>query len=680
MKKYLSKTLILVTIIALILNGFPQISTAKAQPLSGNNDNDAQNSTLSTEAAREDSSDFNSSLNPYNPDGANIVGELVDKRGKFTKQFRKADGIIEADVYDSAVNYQKSDGTWAEVDNTLAQGKDSKGNSIFKTKDNGYMKVSLGQQSNLGNLVSITKGKYTISWKFSGTSSLIPNVTASPDASPTESASADVTASPNVSPIDTNTVAPTATDSSNDTETAAPTTTDSPTDAVTATPVATYSSDNTVANGITESLDNNSMSTSGTNFSRQIQKANAVAASVVDDLADLKAKLNSNEQKRLAGKSKSHVEYKDILPGINFEYYIEAEKVKEDIVVDQYTKGQAYTYDLSTNGLTATKLSDGTIAISDGKNNVFYIPVLKMKDSANNESLNVSADLVSTDNGYQLTITPDDIWMANAVYPVTIDPIVQTTEDINDIQDTYASSKYPTTNYYTYTDLRVGYSDSYDTLYDYIQFDTDAMPSLRPGDVVVYAGLGLVSDTNYSTSFQFDVHKVTSSWTSSTLTWNNKPSIDPTVSDYQTVSTTNEGGYINYTWDITDIARTWYGVDNSGISGNYGIEFNGECTTDGYRTFYSSDYGTVSYRPSITIQYINAAGLNGAYTYDSLDAGRAGTASVNDLTGNLVVSEDDIGISGNRMPVSISHVYNADMVKRSPNNIGYGIGWQLNYA
>ena len=38
---------------------------------------------------------------------------------------------------------------------------------------------------------------------------------------------------------------------------------------------------------------------------------------------------------------------------------------------------------------------------------------------------------------------------------------------------------------------------------------------------------------------------------------------------------------------------------------------------------------------------------------------------------------DDIGFGGNRMPVSISHVYNAN--DKSINSYGMGYGWRTNF-
>lgn len=49
--------------------------------------------------------------------------------------------------------------------------------------------------------------------------------------------------------------------------------------------------------------------------------------------------------------------------------------------------------------------------------------------------------------------------------------------------------------------------------------------------------------------------------------------------------------------------------------------------------------------------------------------------AVNNFNGNLIATEDDIGNDGARMPVTISHIYNA-----SGSNIGYcGTNWRTNF-
>jgi len=99
---------------------------------------------------------------------------------------------------------------------------------------------------------------------------------------------------------------------------------------------------------------------------------------------------------------------------------------------------------------------------------------------------------------------------------------------------------------------------------------------------------------------------------------------------------------------------------------------------ENWKQFYSSEYGyTESMIPFLAITYQNHNGLEDYWSYSSASAGRAGTGYVNLFTGNLTWVRGDLGFGGNRMPVSISHVYNSNDSQR--NDFGMGFGWRSNY-
>ena len=92
--------------------------------------------------------------------------------------------------------------------------------------------------------------------------------------------------------------------------------------------------------------------------------------------------------------------------------------------------------------------------------------------------------------------------------------------------------------------------------------------------------------------------------------------------------------------------------------------------------------------PSFKITYRNNKGIEDYWTYHSVSAGNSGTAHINDFTGNLVFVNTDIAESGNRYPLTLSHVYNGYNAKnqyRQPtpsstvlyNKMNFGLGWQL---
>lgn len=74
--------------------------------------------------------------------------------------------------------------------------------------------------------------------------------------------------------------------------------------------------------------------------------------------------------------------------------------------------------------------------------------------------------------------------------------------------------------------------------------------------------------------------------------------------------------------------------------------------------FYSSNYPSTSIpRPVFEITYRNNKGLEGHWGYTKFNVGSARTAYINDYSGNLVFVHEDSSTAGDRMPVSIEHIF-----------------------
>ncbi|MDV3426779.1 MAG: DNRLRE domain-containing protein, partial [Bacillota bacterium] len=329
-----------------------------------------------------------------------------------------------------------------------------------------------------------------------------------------------------------------------------------------------------------------------------------------------------------------------------------------------------FKINLSTKDLEPKLDDKGIITFYDKDKKVFQIKTPFLYDSTGEENRNVVQKLEKQESGYLLTIELDKEWLNDSkrVYPVTLDPSVETSSYVQDISDAHVSLGYPNSNYYQSTILKTGYGSSSLTNRSYIKF---TLPALKTGDMVTNARLYLALYTANSTAGQINVHKVNADWSSSTITWNNKPSYNSNIEDYDIVSGSS-GSQFN--WNITGIVKQWYTTGN-----NYGLMLKNNNESTGYYEYLSSDcsssYATI--RPCAVIYYINNSGLESYWTYHSQDMGRAGTGYVNDYNGNLILTHDDASLNGNKAPVSISHVYNSN---DRAGSIGYGFGWRLNYS
>ena len=116
----------------------------------------------------------------------------------------------------------------------------------------------------------------------------------------------------------------------------------------------------------------------------------------------------------------------------------------------------------------------------------------------------------------------------------------------------------------------------------------------------------------------------------------------------------NAGAGSTFAFDISNLVRKWY------EGSNYGVAFERKITaTPNTVEFGSSD--SVYHKPVIMINYVSFAGLQNHLAYDSFDCGRAGTGYVNLYNGDAVIARPLTQCGGNRMPVSITAYYGAQL-------------------
>lgn len=98
----------------------------------------------------------------------------------------------------------------------------------------------------------------------------------------------------------------------------------------------------------------------------------------------------------------------------------------------------------------------------------------------------------------------------------------------SDIEDTFVSSQFPTTNYSTSQYLVVGKHQTFATTRSFLKF---TLPTLPKGAVVTSAKLSLYQYYNSTNQVTVDIKPINSSWSANTLNWNNKPSEGSSVSN-----------------------------------------------------------------------------------------------------------------------------------------------------
>ncbi len=386
------------------------------------------------------------------------------------------------------------------------------------------------------------------------------------------------------------------------------------------------------------------------------------------------AKAAAEFEETVPDKLYAKLTYPEVYSNTSITYDLSGNRLKESVIIQSYDSALwGYRYELNTGGLIPVLNDDRSIDLCDPSTDVVVMtmPAPFILDANDAYCDDVEVSLVQKGDAYLLSYYLPLKWLAEETraWPVVLDPVVEADRTRSNIRDV---SVYETNCPEDYNSgiLDVGHNNDYGIMRAFLKYDV--LPELSSGDVVVYAQLTLYKPNNHSTVNPVEVHKVLATWESETMTWSNQPDFNYTVEDYAIVQNM---GY--YHWNITNTVQGWYAGENTGLMLKAPDWVETTTSTSSYRKqFYSSDYGEV-YRPVLSIIFRNNNGLESYWDYTASSAGRAGTGYVNDYTGNLVWVRSDIGFGGNRMPVAISHIYNANDSTR--NDFGLGYGWRTNY-
>lgn len=596
--------------------------------------------------------------------------ELTDKRTEYIKYYQLESKRFEAVSFGLPVHYLE-DGEYKQIDNTLELSTAENGSGKYINKANSF-RVELATALSKDWTASISKEQYKISWSIIGVSNDLftgsmpslepslptvePTISSAPQQpTPTPSSASTLTPSMESTPEPTPEATPelSAVPSDEAVPTAGSEATASPAAVQTSTPE--FTPESVLAPNLNDSMQ----------FGAALAPSSAFASEALT--RDAWNQLSKAEQRRSIPGIASDVVYKSVLPGVDLQYVVISDRIKENMILSRPMKLAQITQKMQADGLTLIKEEDGTITAiaKDTQQPVFKMQAPFMMDKEGN-GCNISFDLLESNGLYYLIYNLDQKWLATAKYPVTIDPTITTSLNPADVIDTRVSSALPNNNYVSSYIMCTGNGASSGINYSLVKFNN--MPVIGPSEMIVHAGFRVKRASSSSINSTVTAHQITGSWTPSTVTWNSKPSFDSSIEDYRVVDTVANK---TFEWDVTRIAKSWY----SGTANN-GILLKDISDSGGYKEWYTSNaaYGDVPYAYFV---YTNYAGLEGYWDYASSSIGRGGAANINLYNGNLVYTHSTLATTGNRMPVSITHVFNSSA--RDDNWLVYGYGWRTNY-
>lgn len=392
--------------------------------------------------------------------------------------------------------------------------------------------------------------------------------------------------------------------------------------------------------------------------------------------ANLADELESAQERRAAlPRLNAENLYEDVLPGVSVRYSVNGETLKEDIILASAEALSHAAIRLPKDfHYEVTEQAELLVKERETDQTRFVMRAPNVFDSNGEE---VCASVVLTDMGeyVRMTYVIDPAFMESAAYPVTIDPIVQTATTNASVCDAYIWKKNPNTNYGNVTLMRCGTGEGGESI-SLIKFNK--LIRLKASDTVLSAMLR-VSALHYPSDPEtMGCYPIKTDWTETSVTWNkmtpdNDTHISKTLSAY--ISSTKPT-YCYF--DITSEYRDWYLKDENGNSRNFGVALRRppEVTSGGNYVEWTSCRYNSSKGPCVIVNYVSHAGRKGWWQYESMNAGRAGSAYVDLFNGNLVFEHADGATTGNRMPVSLSHVYNSCLSESNP--VSCGKGWRTN--
>ena len=344
------------------------------------------------------------------------------------------------------------------------------------------------------------------------------------------------------------------------------------------------------------------------------------------------------------------------------EYIFSGSGLKENIILSEAPiNKQTYSFRIKADGLTAKLKKNNSVVICDGENKVFTIPAPYMYDSNFSFSDKIKTTLKKEGTEYILTYKPDHKWLTDEerAYPVTIDPTVDTRSYKDKIVDTSVMSAL-SMNISKNSRLFAGAYDR-NTTDSYIKFTK--LPHIDKQWIVSNAVLYLKTASEQGN--KINAYKVNSDWDTSSVI-GNRPSVESKIIDVCSVpSKTNKWVH----WDITNVVNSWCNGEE-----NYGIKLSSTYVTNSESAFYSSEEADSEKIPFLAIEY-NMVSAAQRGENKTVDISRAGKAEIDDFSGNLVLSREDIGYNGKVMPVNISMIYNLN----NGSNPTFGFGFKTNY-
>ena len=319
---------------------------------------------------------------------------------------------------------------------------------------------------------------------------------------------------------------------------------------------------------------------------------------------------NATEDLLTANNIESHVTYKNVFfDSVDVQYTVFPNRVKENVILNSPTEFLSYTMHVTCNDLTAELTQENGIVFYNAEGKKEYeVLTPYMFDDIYELSYDIEIKLTKTDVGYDITLMPDQTWLASEdrVYPIIIDPTVQTGTNKVNFSDTYVFEGSTASESRALEErLRVGI---YNGKVHRVLWKTSVLPTIPQNATINSATFKLKFPDATTTSRTFSLYKINSSWASYTITWTQATALSTTLLN-SSVSRNSSANTLTFSGsNITNAVKSWYsGTANNGFLIRYTSE---SLSNPDYNVFYSSDNTTsTSYMPCLMINYTSTGAV-----------------------------------------------------------------------
>ncbi|WP_260848444.1 DNRLRE domain-containing protein [Streptomyces sp. SLBN-118] len=320
----------------------------------------------------------------------------------------------------------------------------------------------------------------------------------------------------------------------------------------------------------------------------------------------------------------------------------------QNVVLTQAPQAEvSYRIPLDLDGLKLSQAQSGHLLLNDsGGKLVAEAPAPMMWDSSRNPAsgepehqAKVDTKIETAADGSQtLVLTPEAGFLATATYPVTVDP----TSTLAVTTDTWLQTPDYTDSQVSSTELKSGtYDGGTHKARSYLNFDVSKFAGKHITDTNL-ALYSYYSSTCSTSGAGTQVRRITSNWSSSTITWGAQPTTTTTGAVTNTAalgySSSCPAGTMNF--DIDAIVQAW-----ANGSANYGLQILGANETDTltWRRFRSANYisGDNSVEPHLTVTYNSYATTSALAISPSVVNAYNGKRYVTSLTPTLSAKVSD---------------------------------------